>query len=50
MTDEYMESCIVYINEMLEDMKKNGKSVRAKGKYLVLDDILEVELSNRKID
>ena len=50
MTDEYMESCIVHINEVLEDLRRNGKYVRAKGKYLVLDDILEVELSDKKID
>lgn len=50
MTDEYIESCISDINEMLEDIKRSGKSVKAKGKYLVLEDILEVELSDKIVE
>ncbi|TCU72897.1 hypothetical protein EV204_105233 [Tissierella praeacuta] len=41
---------IKHINGLIYRIKKEGYTVKAKGKYLQLDDVLEVELSDRKIE
>lgn len=41
---------IKHINSLIFRIKKEGYAVKAKGKYLQLDDVLEVELSDRKIE
>lgn len=50
MTDETIELWINHINEMITIIRKEGRSVRAKGKYLELEDVLEVELSDKHIE
>lgn len=41
---------IKHINSLIFRIKKEGYTIKAKGKYLQLDDVLEVELSDRKIE
>lgn len=38
---------IKHINNLIYKIKKKGYTVKAKGKYLRLDDVLEVELSKK---
>lgn len=37
------------INKLICRIRKEGKQIKAKGKYLILEDVLEVELSDKKI-
>ncbi len=40
---------IYKINKLISDIRNEGKHMTAKGKYLVLRDVLEVELSDEEI-
>lgn len=37
------------INKLICRIRKEGKQIKAKGKYLILEDVFEVELSDKKI-
>ncbi len=44
-----IEGKVDKINDLIIDIHNKGGRVKAKGKYLILYDVLEVELSDKKV-